>query len=421
MKNFLVLLFFIALTSASLGDYLFGVNLGMNVVTLVVLVLGLFLLTMKVETYFVRIFLYFLIFVLLQTFIYNYDNIEFISSFKHFGIFIFTSFCIFRFTSLFIDDLEKLFNILINLSIITILIGYIQIVLYTTQGITFKPQDMISGLNSYSFESEIINLIPRPTSIFSEPAHFSTFLLPSALISLNKLIDRKCVFNISNFKAVFILFGFVSTFSLVGYFGIFLYIVYYISRNKVMTFNSRMSISLVLLISLYTLFNSSLSQKLFSFKNQISDPTSFEFSQSDLSGFALLSNTFVSFNSLKSSGYLGSGFNSHKLSYDKYISQFFNEDQIIMELNRDDAGSLYLRLISELGLPGLLFFLFFLYKFKLTITDKNMYSFINEISFVILIFYGFRQGSYMNVFFIFFASVYYLTSKIYLVNNKKKL
>ncbi len=421
MKKFLVVLFFLALTCGALGDYLFGLNLGMNVVTFLILIMAFLLFFSRIEIYVDKFFLAFIVFLFYQTFFLNYEYIDFESSFKHIVIVLITIFVIFRFSRLFITDIDNLFIVYLKISVITILIGYLQIILYITNGITFKPQDIISGLTSYPFETEIIGLIPRPTSIFSEPAHFSTFLLPSVLISFNKLINQKSYFKISSTIAVFVVVGYILTFSLVGYFGIFLWFVFQLFRKNVLTFKSQLSISILLLFSFYTLFNSNLSEKLVSFKNQIADPGSFEFTHSDLSGFALLSNAVVSYNSLKSSGYLGSGFNSHKLSYDKYITQSFNEGQILIELNRDDAGSLYLRLISELGLPGLFFFIFFLYKYKLRYSVQNNYSFINEISFVALIFYGFRQGSYLNVFFIFFASLYYYTFKKYLGNNIKYL
>jgi hypothetical protein len=328
---------------------------------------------------------------------------------------------IFRFTRIFITDIDNLFTVYLNISVLTILIGYFQIILFVFLGITFKPQDIFSGLVSYSFENEIIGLFPRPTSIFSEPAHFSTFLLPPVMISLSKLINQKSYFKISNALAVFVVVGYILTFSLVGYSGIFMWIFFLLFRKNQLTFKSQFSVFFLLLFSFYFVFNSNLSEKLVSFKNQIADPSSFEFSHSDLSGFALLSNAFVSYNSLKSSNYLGSGFNSHKLSYDKYILIFFDKDQILMELNREDAGSLYLRLISELGLPGLFFFMFFLYKYKLSYSVQNIYTFINDISFVALTFYGFRQGSYLNVFFIFFASLYYYTFKKYEGNKIKVL
>jgi hypothetical protein len=410
-------LFFLALTCGALGDYIIGLDLGLNVVTWIILILALFLFITRFEIYVDHIFLTFLIFLLFQTFLYNYYNIDFSSSFKHLLFFLVAIFAIFRFSRLFINDLNRLFNIYINISIFTILIGYFQIVLYITMGITFKPQDIISGLNSYSFETEIIGLIPRPTSIFSEPAHFSTFLLPSVLISLHKLLNKNSYFKISNIISAFVVIGFILTFSLVGYFGVLLWFVFQLYRKKVLTLKSKVLISLLLLLSFHTLITSRLSSKLFSLKDQIADPAAFEYSSSDLSGFALVSNAIVSYNSLKSSGYLGSGFNTHKLSYDKYIPQFFSEVQILMELNRDDAGSLYLRLISELGLPGLFFFIFFLYKFKLRNSFQNSYTFINDISLVVLIFYGFRQGSYLNVYFIFFASLYYYTFKKYAGKN----
>jgi hypothetical protein len=140
----------------------------------------------------------------------------------------------------------------------------------------------------------------------------------------------------------------------------------------------------------------------------------YQYTTSDLSGFALASNILVANEGLKESTYVGTGINSHKDTYEKVIYKLFANSQVILELNKEDAGSLYIRLLSEFGIPGLLAFFVFLYQCRAGKEyEPSLLKYINILCLVILITYSVRNGSYLSVYFWLFCSLYHYPFKLF--------
>jgi hypothetical protein len=153
--------------------------------------------------------------------------------------------------------------------------------------------------------------------------------------------------------------------------------------------------------------------KLTSLVNISQAPTDFDYSGNDLSGFALVSNFFVAANALTGSHYLGTGLNTHQFNYDAYLPTIFSRSQVIMDLNREDAGSLYIRVASEFGIPGLFAMLWFLFAFKVrTGSQESPYRILNDMCLVFLLVYGARTGAYLDIRLWLFAAIYYYTYKM---------
>lgn len=401
------------LLTASLGDYIFGFNLHTNVVTLLVLILGLLQIPffeLKIPKFILFIFFY----IFLQTFLINFNYINFQSSISHFiafFTFIFIIYCFVINNRSKIVKILKLYNFVV---VITIIIALLQIIIFVTTGVSLLPQNTISGTANYSFEPEIFNVIPRAPSLFSEPAHYAIFLLPSVYISILHLTKKNQKKN-KNLQSLFIIFGMVITFSIVGYFYMIICLISIsFTRMKINRLKIKQTITTILTIFILGLLIlvSPLSNKVTSLFNQTQNKSDFEYTSSDLTGFALVSNTLVTYKSLVSTFFLGSGFNTHSLNYKSFIGDSFSDKQILIELNKDDAGSLYLRILSELGLPGIFIFFLFLRKYKIKKSEVNMdnslYT-INSLSLIMILCYSFREGSYLSVFFLFFLVLYYVT------------
>ena len=75
----------------------------------------------------------------------------------------------------------------------------------------------------------------------------------------------------------------------------------------------------------------------------------------DLSAVALVSNFKIAVEKLKDGYLFGSGFDSHRIHYWKYINRLY--DYLYLYLNIGDAGSLYIRIFSEFGIFGLVLFI----------------------------------------------------------------
>jgi len=79
-------------------------------------------------------------------------------------------------------------------------------------------------------------------------------------------------------------------------------------------------------------------------------------SGTNASTFALLSNVYVAGQSFLEHPFTGIGIGGFSQAYDKYIGELTGTDisnLASMELNREDANSMFLRVAAELGLPGL--------------------------------------------------------------------
>jgi hypothetical protein len=161
----------------------------------------------------------------------------------------------------------------------------------------------------------------------------------------------------------------------------------------------------VITIFIFLLFNSTIFSKITSFGNIINQSNT-EITSSDFSGYAIVSNVYVAYNSFIDTNFIGSGFNTHSLNYDKYAGANFSGS--LIKLNKDDAASLYIRFFSEFGFILFILLGVFLFKYKIPFNHSNYY-YINNLSLMMILSYGIRNGSYISVFLLLFISLYYLS------------
>ena len=141
----------------------------------------------------------------------------------------------------------------------------------------------------------------------------------------------------------------------------------------------------------------------------------------NLSTFALFSNSLVAYNSFRDNPIFGSGLGSHKLSYHKYIGDIVDVNKISTFLNVDDANSLFLRLLSETGLFGIIIFFYFIFKFHLSKKrdESNYLWIINNAILVMFLIRLIRIGHYFIYGFFFFFWLYYFAWKFNKTQSKK--
>jgi O-antigen ligase len=149
------------------------------------------------------------------------------------------------------------------------------------------------------------------------------------------------------------------------------------------------------------------------------DVTGYDYTTSDATGFALVSNIVVAKENLFNSRFMGSGINTHQYAYYQTIYSKFPESSLLNLLNVKDAGSLFIRIISDFGIPGIFFFLYFLYKNKIRIYYEKATEdmLLNNLSFIMILSFSFRNGEYLSPFLWFFIAILYYTKK----NNNLKL
>ena len=134
-----------------------------------------------------------------------------------------------------------------------------------------------------------------------------------------------------------------------------------------------------------------------------------DLSGSNASTFALLSNFYVTSQSFLNHPSTGIGIGGFAHAYDKYIGEITGDDLndgASMQLNREDGNSMFLRVATELGVPGLV--VLFAFLIVCALVKEYPYQLIrNAILPYLLIRMG-RGGHYFTVELYFFVGIYLL-------------
>ena len=258
---------------------------------------------------------------------------------------------------------------------------------------------IISINNSITTSGEFL----RVTSILSEPAHLAIFLVPGISIILIDLLKIHRIEFRSKFKYIIILICSFLTFSMIIYLTILILIGYFIIFFKG-KFNKKIIFILLSVLVIYgVLFRYKDSLLIIKYKFE-SLFTLESLDTNNLSSFAVISNFKIALYKLKEGYIFGTGLDSHINTYFNYIDTIYAGKKIVMYLNYEDAASLYIRIFSEFGIIGLFLYVIFIIKkgiYKLNNINFISYNYlINKISFIGVITYGIRMGTYINAYFI---------------------
>lgn len=413
--------FLIAFTTLGFGNHLFGVVLPTDVSTFLICIIFIIQLLSN-SLQFSRLLLFTWLYIFFQTFILNWLYIDFQSSFKHFIGLVLFSVVSFSFLSRNRDKLNSIIQIYYKFCFYLVCLAIIQLFFFVAFDFSFLPQNIIAGSlvfgGSNSFVPEVFGIFPRAVGLSTEPASYVAILLPAVYIALNILIGNGKLFGVYNKTIAFIiLLGFIISFSIVGYFGLVLCLVS-IFRKRLKTNFFRSSLIILIFIGLGVfLLASPLGGKIYSFINVSQDITGADYTGNDATSFALLSNLMVAIKGLEISHFMGTGLNTHVITYDATINAIFLDSQILLELNKENAGALFIRIPSEFGLPGLIAFIWFLIHFKVKSDNiKTPFGAINSLCLTFLIMYSSRTGHYLSVLFMFFLAMYYYT---YVLSKKQ--
>lgn len=253
----------------------------------------------------------------------------------------------------------------------------------------------------------------RINSIFSEPAHFAISMAPAFFISLGSIFKKQSHYLKTKWSCVVILISYILTFSILAYIviGISMAVLF----KGIKKIRNLLFIAIIMSLLAYAAY-----RFMPEIYMRINDTTGIatgeiKASESHLSVYALTSNAYVAYKSFMDNPLFGHGIGSHPVSYDKFLCSG-DADWLWQKryplINREDAGSLFLRLISETGLLGLIAVLYFLFRFRIKFSN-NYLSVINNAIFVLFIVQLLRQGHYFYNGFIFFVWMYFLAYKEY--------
>jgi hypothetical protein len=255
----------------------------------------------------------------------------------------------------------------------------------------------------------------RFQSIFLEPAHFVIVVIPACFYYLKKS---------EYFKFIIIFTSLILSNSTLGYLGCgLMFVLPYLNLKRIKQLLYIFPFIAIIFYSIYANFEFLRIRVDDSIENlNVLNNGKFK-DDANLSSYAMLSNLYITkLNIIEHP--LGSGIGSHHYMYTKNYFQYITppwyiKDQDRHLINSYDANSLFTRIISELGLFGLIFVIIFIAKSYSFSYLKNNY--ICQGIFVYFLLKLFRDGSYFPPELFFFIWLFYFSIKTTnLMNNESK-
>lgn len=208
------------------------------------------------------------------------------------------------------------------------------------------------------------NSFYRASTIFQEPSECALILFPMAFLAMYSIWGKSKI-ELSHFisrkDAIIILLGYVATFSSAGYIGIIIGLTVVCLEYK---YNPK---QIIIIISGIVVFLIAYT-KIGDFRERINDTLSLisddsqNLSMANISSQTIIINLKVALKSFINSWGLGGGIGSHLISYERFINEL-PVSNVAFFFNKEDANSLLLRIISELGILGSTGVLLFLLRF----------------------------------------------------------
>ncbi len=322
-------------------------------------------------------------------------------------------------------DVNKIFRMYLAGSYFVCILGLIQVASYMVH---FEPGynwRTFLPLNKWNFHIGGIFGI-RLNSTYTEPSYFGSSIAPAFFIALYELFFRREVF-LNKTKCIVIIVAYLLTFSSLAYIGIFVTVLLFaVNYGALRYFFFAVPLAIIMFSVAYTnvkdfkvridgmqaLFVDGIVEKELSgemTKGARMLRVSKVLTKIHGSSFVLYNNTHVAVENFKQNPIFGSGLGSHELAFEKYNLNYMLGG--IYDFNAPDANSMFLRILSELGLMGVIFIFLYITKFyvskNLGVQEDESYWLISNAVLTIIITQLLRQGNYTFNGFIFFTFMYY--------------
>jgi len=274
-------------------------------------------------------------------------------------------------------DPIRIFQIYVKVSVFVCCLGLLQFVLY------------LGGLSVYLDDPGRIN------SVIPEPSHLAIIIIPAFCYLYLKT-------GLFNLKTLIVLLTIIGTFSTTAFLTL---LIFFIIKNfKPHTIKFYAILLFICALSVFIYLSS------YEVRYRIDDIIDYSqkdsLQQANATTFSIFSNLKVMLYSLKRNPLFGSGLGNHEKAYVDYFGKEHFRAFRRYGLNMKGGHSLFIRVLSETGLIGLLFVMFFFYKFR--ITKKNsIYYIISLTSLTYFIARIFKLGGYFDYGIYFFAGSYF--------------
>jgi hypothetical protein len=252
----------------------------------------------------------------------------------------------------------------------------------------------------------------RVNSIFAEPTYLASTLSAAFFVSMYNIF-RKENYYLTRIQGSIIIVVYILSFSGLGQGGVFITLIL-LSINFGLIRYVIIAIPIALLIFNFLYANVKDFRERYEGLTSLFSGEQFKLGKTHGSSFILYNNYQVTLKSFQSNFLFGTGIGSHPVSFEKYSlaktwkTKGFNS-------NAADANSMFLRLMSETGIFGLLVFGFIIvrgYVARNEYVESNHWLISNSILVMILL-NLFRQGHYFLNGFPFFVILYYFNGLSY--------
>ncbi|MDB4347795.1 hypothetical protein OAB01_03970 [Bacteroidia bacterium] len=317
---------------------------------------------------------------------------------------------------------------------------YLRVAFWVASIGIFEEFAKIAGLGALFKHAKTVKLgFHRVWSIMGEPYFLAVVLIPALFYYGAKMFGNRGY----NDRSVLVKFGVILTgtlftFSSAGFMAIgFMAIVIAWEKGLFSFKKGRILLLPFVLIAVFSAYQY-VQKNMYEFRTKINQTieafnntkiTPFILDQMNSTTFALYSNFKIAQESYNKNKLLGGGLGSHAKNYDKLFTSQFDAKYLerFGELNKYDANSLFIRLLSETGLLGLAMFFFFMLKFRLKrkhleVPELANFVLINHGIFILFIVRLVRTGNYIgNGFFFFFFLYYFTAAQVKKYYKKQKL
>ncbi len=253
----------------------------------------------------------------------------------------------------------------------------------------------------------------RVNSIFSEPTHLGSVLSAAFFVAIYNVITRKNYYYsaLQNWTVIVV---YLLAFSGMGQIGVFLTII-------LMAVNFGLIRYIVVMVPVIIISFNYLYNNVYEFRERF-DSTyglfvageTFELGKTHGSSFILYNNYIVATENFKGNFLFGTGLGSHSTAFEKYsIAKDIGVEGF--SWNSADANSMFLRLMSETGIFGLIIFMVITVKCYIK-RNRNIDSYhwlISNGLLIMILLNLFRQGHYFLYGFPFFVILYYYNKVSY--------
>jgi hypothetical protein len=297
-------------------------------------------------------------------------------------------------------DVERLFTIYLKGAYVISIIGLLLFI------DSFLGNNLLHFLQSFIY----IDIVDasfgiRLASLLGEPTYFANIILPAGVVAMMRLVVKKNVGigidYMTKRKAVVFTISLLLTYSAIAFLGLLLGGVLLLLRHGAIRY--AIVIPLILVIARIIIFQVPELEERYQGVLSVSSEKS-QTGEFHGSSFILFNHAYITWMNLNENPLFGTGLGTHSLATDKFSLGNEGVEYHYRTQNAQDASSMLLRILSELGiLGGILVFIFLRRNFIPRVPDDPVLWLISTAIFVTIVMQLLRQGNYILNGFPFFV------------------